>query len=64
MWFATTTSNACVPEGQVLRVAGTRVGQLDPGQPGDRARGRLDHAFGQIGQGEPEVGEQRRRAGP
>ena len=63
MWFATTKSNVSVLEGQVLRVAGTGFGQLDPGQPGDRAGGRLDHAFRQIGQGEPEVGEQRRALG-
>ena len=51
-------------EGKVLRVAGTGFGQLHPRQSGHGAGGRLDHALRQIGQGELEAGEERRRADP
>ncbi len=35
-----------------------------PGRPAHRAGGRLDHALRQIGQGQPQVGEERRRVDP
>ncbi len=53
-----------VLEGKVLRVAGAGSGQLDSGQIGHGGGGHLDHARRQVGQGEVQVGEERRRAHP
>ena len=53
-----------VAERQVLGVADVSPGQVDARQPGHRAGRRCHHSLGEIGEGEPQAGQERSGAGP